>query len=122
MPKRKRGVVNYDQMIAVKVGADVREKLRRMAYKQGHSSISRVVRLAIENYLQSAGANSQPSSLTLNEDVLKQLVRITNDLLQVCSGLNKKLDVKSASLLIPIVDDFTRVLKGKERPRQISVL
>jgi hypothetical protein len=41
---------------------------------------------------------------------LKQLLRINDDLLQLCKWLNEKRDMETSSRLIPLVDDLTHVL------------
>jgi hypothetical protein len=44
------------------------------------------------------------------DDTLKQLLRIDDDLMQLCKWLNEKRDVEVSSRLIPIVDDLTHIL------------
>jgi hypothetical protein len=44
------------------------------------------------------------------DDTLKQLLRINDELLQLCKFLNEKRDMGTSSRLIPLVDDLTRIL------------
>jgi hypothetical protein len=40
------------------------------------------------------------------DDTLKQLLRINDELLQLCKFLNEKHDMETSSRLIPLVDDL----------------
>ena len=40
----------------------------------------------------------------------KQLLRISDELLQVSKWLNEKRDIETSSRLIPLVDDLTHIL------------
>jgi hypothetical protein len=43
----------------------------------------------------------------IDDDTLKQLLRINDELLQLCKWLNEKRDMAASSRLIPLVDDLT---------------
>jgi hypothetical protein len=45
-----------------------------------------------------------------DDDTLKQLLRNSDELLQLCKFLNEKRDVETSSRLIPLVDDLTHIL------------
>jgi hypothetical protein len=40
----------------------------------------------------------------------KQLLRINDELLQLCKWLNEKRDMETSSRLIPLVDELTHIL------------
>jgi hypothetical protein len=40
----------------------------------------------------------------------KRLLRINDELLQLCKWLNEKRDMETSSRLIPVVDDLTHIL------------
>jgi hypothetical protein len=46
----------------------------------------------------------------IDDDTLKQLLRINDELMQLCKFLNEKRDIETSSRLIPLVDDLTRIL------------
>ena len=46
----------------------------------------------------------------IDDDTLKQLLRINDELMQLCKWLNEKRDMKTSSRLIPLVDDLTHIL------------
>jgi hypothetical protein len=46
----------------------------------------------------------------IDDDTLKQLLRINDELLQLCKFLNEKRDMETSSHLIPLVDDLTHIL------------
>ena len=50
------------------------------------------------------------SILMIDDDTLKQLLRIDDELLQLCKFLNEKRDMETSSRLIPLVDDLTHIL------------
>jgi hypothetical protein len=50
------------------------------------------------------------SDMVIDEDTLKQLLRINDELLQLCKWLNEKRDMATSSRLIPLVDDLTHIL------------
>jgi hypothetical protein len=45
-----------------------------------------------------------------DDDTLKQLLRINDELLQLCNWLNEKRDMETSFRLIPLVDDLTHIL------------
>jgi hypothetical protein len=45
-----------------------------------------------------------------NDDTLKQLLRIDDELMQLCKWLNEKREMETSSRLIPLVDDLTHIL------------
>jgi hypothetical protein len=48
--------------------------------------------------------------MTIDDDTLKQLLRINDELLQLCKWLNEKRDMATSSRLIPLADDLTHIL------------
>ena len=48
--------------------------------------------------------------MMIDDDTLKQLLRINNELLELCKWLNEKRDTEISSRLIPGVDDLTHIL------------
>jgi hypothetical protein len=50
------------------------------------------------------------SHMMIDDDTLKQLLRINDELFQLCKWLNEKRDMETSSRLIPLVDDFTHIL------------
>ena len=48
--------------------------------------------------------------MMIDDDTLKQLLRIDDELLQLCKWLNEKRDMETSSRLIPLVDDLTHIL------------
>jgi hypothetical protein len=48
--------------------------------------------------------------MMIDDDTLKQLLRINDELLQLCKFLNEKRDMETSSRLIPFVDDLTHIL------------
>jgi hypothetical protein len=48
--------------------------------------------------------------MMIDDDTLKQLLRIDDELLQLCKWLNEKHDMETSSRLIPLVDDLTHIL------------
>jgi hypothetical protein len=48
--------------------------------------------------------------MTIDDDTVKQLLRINDELMQLCKWLNEKRDTATSSRLIPLVDDLTHIL------------
>jgi hypothetical protein len=48
--------------------------------------------------------------MMIDDDTLKQLLRISDELLQLCKFLNEKRDMQTSSRLIPLVDELTHIL------------
>jgi hypothetical protein len=48
--------------------------------------------------------------MTIDDDTLKELLRINDELMQLCKWLNEKRDMATSSRLIPLVDDLTHIL------------
>ena len=48
--------------------------------------------------------------MMIDDDTLKQLLRINDALFQLCKSLNEKRDMETSSRLIPLVDDLTHIL------------
>ena len=48
--------------------------------------------------------------MMIDDDTLKQLLRIDDELMQLCKWLNEKRDTEVSSRLIPLVDDLTHIL------------
>jgi len=50
------------------------------------------------------------TAMMIDDDTLKQLLRISDELLELCKWLNEKRDMATSSRLIPLVDDLTHIL------------
>ena len=48
--------------------------------------------------------------MMIDDDTLKHLLGINDELLQLCKSLNEKRDVETSSRLIPFVDSLTHIL------------
>jgi hypothetical protein len=48
--------------------------------------------------------------MMIDDDTLRQLLRINDELLQLCKFLNEKRDMDTSSRLIPLVDELTHIL------------
>ena len=48
--------------------------------------------------------------MMIDDDTLKDLLRIDDDLFQVCKWLNEKRDTDTSSRLLPLVDELTHIL------------
>ena len=48
--------------------------------------------------------------MNIDDDNLKQLLRLNDQLLQLCKRLTDKRDMETSSRLIPVVDDLTDIL------------
>jgi len=48
--------------------------------------------------------------MTIDDDTLNQLLRINDELFQLCKWLSEKQDTEISSRLIPLVDDLTHIL------------
>ena len=48
--------------------------------------------------------------MVIDDDTLKQLLRINDELMQLCKWLNEKRYMATSSRLIPLVDDLTHIL------------
>ncbi len=46
----------------------------------------------------------------MDSATLEQLLRIVDELMKLCAWLNERGDLETASRLIPVVDELTRVL------------
>jgi hypothetical protein len=55
------------------------------------------------------------ADMTIDDDTLKQLLRINDELLELCKFLNEKRDMETSSRLIPLVDDLTHILIKQAR-------
>jgi len=55
--------------------------------------------------------------MMIDDDTLKQLLRINDELFTVCKWLNERRDLEISSRLIPLVDDLTHILleEGKNK-------
>jgi hypothetical protein len=54
--------------------------------------------------------NEGGSDMMIDDDALKQLLRIDDELMQLCKRLNERRDVAASSKLIPLMDDLTHIL------------
>ena len=68
----------------------------------------RTLLLSLTN-LQSS-LNAQFYYMIPSYDTLKQLLRIKDELMQLCKQLTDKRDIETSSRLIPLVDDLTHIL------------
>jgi hypothetical protein len=48
--------------------------------------------------------------MMIDDDTLQQLLRISDELLQLCKFLNEKRDMETSSRLVPLVDELTHIL------------
>jgi hypothetical protein len=48
--------------------------------------------------------------MMIDDDTLKQLLRVNDELMQLCKFLNEKRDMETSSRLILLVDDLTHIL------------
>jgi len=48
--------------------------------------------------------------MMIDDDTLKQLLRINDGLFQLCKQLIDKRDIETSSRLIPLVDELTHIL------------
>jgi len=48
--------------------------------------------------------------MMIDDDTLKQLLGINDELFKVCKWLNEKRDLETSSRLIPLVDALTHIL------------
>jgi len=48
--------------------------------------------------------------MMIDDDTLKQLLRIDDELMRLCKWLNEKRDMETSSRLILLVDDLTHIL------------
>jgi hypothetical protein len=48
--------------------------------------------------------------MMIDDDTLKQLLRIDDELMQLCKWLDERRDTVVSPRLIPLVDDFTHIL------------
>ena len=48
--------------------------------------------------------------MMIDDDTLKELLRINDGLFRLCKFLNEKRDIEVSSRLIPLVDDLTHIL------------
>ena len=55
-------------------------------------------------------SNVDFAPMIIDDDTLKQLLRINDELLQLCKRLTDKRDMETSSRLIPLVDDLTHIL------------
>ena len=48
--------------------------------------------------------------MMIDDDTLKQLLRINDELMQLCKWLNERRDMETSSRLIPLMDELTHIL------------
>jgi hypothetical protein len=53
----------------------------------------------------------------IDDETLKQLLQIDDELMQLCKWLNEKRDIEVSSRLIPLLDDLTHILIEAGRRR-----
>jgi hypothetical protein len=56
------------------------------------------------------GVRFTSTFMAIDDNTFKQLLRINDELLQLCKWLNEKRDMETSSRLIPLVDDLTHIL------------
>jgi len=59
--------------------------------------------------------------MMIDDDTLKQLLRIDDELMQLCKWLNERRDMETSSRLITLVDDLTHILV-EAREEQTSLI
>jgi hypothetical protein len=55
--------------------------------------------------------------MQIDEDTLKQLLGINDELLQLCKWLGERHDLDTASRLIPLVEDLTHILLEADKDK-----
>jgi hypothetical protein len=62
--------------------------------------------------------------MMIDDVTLKQLLRINDELMQLCKSLTEKRDMETSSRLIPLVDDLTHILieAGKNKLPDAGIL
>jgi hypothetical protein len=53
--------------------------------------------------------------MIIDDDTLKQLLQINDELFQSCKWLNERRDLETSSRLTPLVDDLTLVEAAKNK-------
>jgi hypothetical protein len=48
--------------------------------------------------------------MVIDDDKLNELLRINDELIELCKWLNEKRDLEISSRLIPLVDELTHIL------------
>ena len=66
--------------------------------------------LLLGDWFQQAGKGGWSDQSTLDDDTFQQLSDINDEFLEYCDWLNEQRDVSTASRLIPITDDLTRLV------------
>jgi hypothetical protein len=64
----------------------------------------------IEAWLATRKSDVDCSNMTIDDDILKQLLWINDGLFQLCKRLAEKHDIEISYRLIPLVDDLTHIL------------
>ena len=59
--------------------------------------------------------------MMIDDDTLEQLLRINDELMQLCKSLNEKRDMETSSRLIPLVDELTHILISDRRQELRSI-
>ena len=59
--------------------------------------------------------------MMIDDNTLKQLLRINDALFQLCKRLTDKRDIETSSRLIPVVDELTHILIESGQ-QQIAVM
>jgi len=57
--------------------------------------------------------------MMIDDDTLKQLLRIDDGLLELCKWLNEKRDMETWSRLVPLVDDLTHILLEADKSSKL---
>jgi hypothetical protein len=64
----------------------------------------------VEEPIPSLGIARQGNMTMIDDDTLKKLLRVNDELIQLCKWLNESRDMATSSRLIPLVDDLTHIL------------
>jgi hypothetical protein len=115
---REIGSINfkgYARNVILKVKFSLDNKYSRVIFI-GNAHINLVVNSPGEALLGRA-VKPNVDCHDVRRRYLKQLLRINDELLQLCKFLNEKHDMETSSRLIPLVDDLTHILieAGKEQ-------
>jgi hypothetical protein len=65
--------------------------------------------------------NEVGSNMMIDDYTLKQLLRIDDELMQLCKWLNERHDLATSSKLIPLVDERSHPHSGRSRQEQAAL-
>ena len=58
--------------------------------------------------------------MMIDDDTLKQLLQIDDELMRLCKWLNERREITVSSRLIPLVDDLTHLLLSRQEQTALS--